>query len=1323
MRSIRTLFTILFLAMGLSSLAMFAINQKVGDLRSESRYYQNELHLFYRLSQELKHSSDHLTKFARAYSATGDEYWVNMFNKVLDVRNGVLPIPEGNEYEYWDVIIHNKKAEIAAPVHENIPLLDRIRQSGIEAVEFLELKNALALSDALVDLEREAFMAIQGFKKSENGSFIDTGKPDLVLARQLLYGDQYFSEKSKIMAAIGSAHKSIVARIENKILEVDEEERFYQTLNNGLLGLLLSTIGLSFILLWRLYISPLSQLLKTVVSQVKEENYAFTITQTAYAELQRFIDSLNVVFHHIGQQLSHNTLVKDFNIIMRTNHSTQALCQEVCQFLLHQFPVQMVGVYIFQNEKLHRVSGVGYGDNAISEYTDPASTQMSVLLSGKPHSMKGLEGKYYVELNGGQLSFNELYYLPLYVNQQPVALLEIGAIEHLTEQQYQWLTQMLDDLSVSIQLSQNAELQRQAEQKVLEQSQLNQEILNATPNPMYCLSPEGKYLSVNAKFCDLVGLVPEQVTGKTPSDIFSPETAESFATAHKELSADSLNKDYELSMVDAENERKDMLVYEASFRNNKGKVSGIVGLLLDLTERKQMELDLREAKETADAMSQAKGDFLANMSHEIRTPMNAILGMAHLALNTQLDENQHKYVSRINESAKNLLGIINDILDFSKIEAGKLNVEETSFSLDEVLDNVTNVISLKAHEKDLEFLLDIDPKIPPGLVGDPLRLGQVIVNLCGNAVKFTEQGEIVVAARCETRTEDAVKLRFTVRDTGIGIPEDKLDSLFASFSQADSSITRKFGGTGLGLSISKQLVELMGGELSVTSKQGVGSVFEFTILCGLQEAKMRDISKPISHLAGKSALVLDDNDSARNILTTLLDAMHFKTKAVSNAFEAIDEIKSRHFDLLFLDWNMPGMNGIETAERMKNLGIGEQAKIFLVTAYGRELSLSDENSKLFDGLIVKPVNPSNLLDAIMNAYGLEHVRSNADRALNEKPWFSGEQVLLVEDNVVNQEVALGLLDEVNVNVVIANNGQEALDRLSEQAFDIVLMDMQMPILDGISATKKIRTLPQFNELPIIAMTANAMSSDVERCLEAGMNDHVAKPISVNNLYKTLNKFLQASESSIISEHPICSENRPALTNEDSSLPILSDMDVVEAVEAIGGNKKRYLEILQHFLEGQSEELNKLNVLIEKAQWEDASRLLHTLKGAASNLGVNRIADLAIEMEELVDRELRPSTKHIEQAQQYLETLSTQLSNWLGGQEQEEDEDCADAAELYHKLVKCVENYDAEAILVVQKAKACTFWNDEQKKQLLAAVEDFDFELAKSLLNEFPKPTD
>ncbi len=598
--TIRSLFFGLFLIMGVCATSMLVVTQRLSELRQEVEQYQTDLYAFYRLSQELKQSSDHLSKFARAYAVTGNEYWKRLFDHVLDVREGRVETPQHSDYEYWDLI--STQSHFDREVSESISLLDKIRESGISSTEYLDLKNALMLSNELVKLERAAFEAIKRDKPRHLGSDKNALKTEMTLAQSLLYGEEYFSEKSKIMKAIGSAHQSILTRILSNIERAKEKSRQQTNIYSGLGAVLIFSIILSFVLLWRLYIKPLTLLQNTVVEQVKNKDFDFTIKHKAYAELQQFIQSLNTVFHHISLQLNQNTLVKDFNIILRTSQSITELGHEVGQFLLRRFPIHQVSLYLYQDNKLVRVGGSGNDAENPTNITDTTTTQMSVLLSGKPYSMKSLGDKYTAKVGHGLLKLNEIYFFPLCVNDKPIGLLELATSKNLSETQYQWLVQILDDLAVSVQLTQNIEFQRQAEQKVLEQSQLNQEILNATPNPMYCLSPKDQFLTINAKFIELVGLPEEQIIGKSPKELFhSKDVIKLISETHKALIKERTSKTYELTLEDAQKQPREILVFEASFNNVQGEFGGIVGILLDMTERKQMESELRQAKETADA--------------------------------------------------------------------------------------------------------------------------------------------------------------------------------------------------------------------------------------------------------------------------------------------------------------------------------------------------------------------------------------------------------------------------------------------------------------------------------------------------------------------------------------------------------------------------------------------------------------------------------------------------------------------------------------------------------------------------------------------------
>ena len=540
----------------------------------------------------------------------------------------------------------------------------------------------------------------------------------------------------------------------------------------------------------------------------------------------------------------------------------------------------------------------------------------------------------------------------------------------------------------------------------------------------------------------------------------------------------------------------------------------IFATMTDMRERLRYEAELRQASEEARSASRAKSDFLANMSHEIRTPMNAIVGLTHLGLSSEDPGRLRDYLGKIDTAAKSLLQIINDILDFSKIEAGKLSLESTPFDLYAVLDNLSGMLNLRAAEKGLELLFAVEPGICAQLVGDPLRLGQVLLNLTGNAVKFTEQGQIVVRVTTAKKGRDFVRLRFEVSDTGIGLTRGQIEHLFESFSQADSSTTRRFGGTGLGLTISQRLVDLMDGEIAVDSSPGQGSSFYFTARFRLAPAAARRTLTPHS-LRGMQVLVVDDNSTAQAILRAYLESFGFGVHTASDgprAIEAITRPGAPDFRLVLMDWQMPGMDGIEAARRIRRIVRPEPAVIIMVTAFGREEVERQALSTGLDGFLIKPVNPSVLLDTILDAFGKEAVldpaRAGALASRIPEIALPGRQVLLVEDNPINQEVAMELLQRMGIRVDLATDGREAVERAAGADYDAILMDVQMPVMDGLEATRCIRRLGSPRAaVPVIAMTANAMAEDRQRCLEAGMNDHVGKPVDVARLREVLAQWI------------------------------------------------------------------------------------------------------------------------------------------------------------------------------------------------------------------------
>ncbi|MBF0420043.1 MAG: response regulator [Magnetococcales bacterium] len=770
--------------------------------------------------------------------------------------------------------------------------------------------------------------------------------------------------------------------------------------------------------------------------------------------------------------------------------------------------------------------------------------------------------------------------------------------------------------------------EKQVNAQLRDTTELNEKVLKIAPYGVILFQAEsGNCVLVNPAAGRIVGAPCEQVLKYNFKEIvpwrrtglydLAMETIRSNQDSHTDLLiTTSFNKTLWLSITFTTlyiQEKKHLLCF-----------------LDDITERKNSEHAILQAKQEAELANQTKSQFLSNMSHEIRTPMNGVLGMIDLALGSQLSPKVSEYLQQAKISSRSLLGVINDILDFSKVEAGKLTLDPVDFYLDDLLDGSIAMFRKELDRKNIELIVSVPRQFNGVLVGDELRLRQILTNLLSNAIKFTVEGEIVIRVAILEQTSTTVHLQFSVKDTGIGLARDQMTHLFEAFSQADGSTTRKYGGTGLGLTICKRLVTLMSGEIGVDSVVGEGSLFYFTVSLGYKAAKDRYRLAMPEEDTNLKVLVVDDNDLTRTVFSEMFASFHFTVASTHSGDSALATLREAAlqgdpFHLILLDWRMPGMDGIETATKLRHdpLFAPFAPKIIMMTGFGREDVEKKAQHIGVEAFLPKPVSPSVLLNATMDVFGYnENIMTvNKGNALDKEEIFQklgGSRILLAEDHPINQQVACEVLRNMGIEVTVASDGQAAVDHVHQGEFDLVLMDIQMPILDGYSATRLLRSDPRYNNVPIIAMTAHALTGDRELCLAAGMDDYVAKPIDTEQLYATLVKWIKPRGGEAVSQarHAIQEKGDATIQNSLGHLP---GIDVMSGLRRLGGNAELYRTMLGEFYRDYWAICKEIKAALEDdTTWEKAKRLVHSIKGVAGNLSAQSLFQSAKILERVIN---------------------------------------------------------------------------------------------------------
>jgi len=1320
----------IYVALMLLNLASFSV---IESLRDERQVAVERLRNVVRQADLLNDASKRLTRNVLAYAATGDERY---------------------EKDYWTeirVLRGREKAEA------------ELRSMGLQPQEIALIDTAKRNSDRLIEVDEQVFS--EGKKGNKKRAI------------EVAFGEDYTRALKAIDLPVEQFREQLAQRMDGELAVADVRLR-----RAWLTGVTLTVInamlmvGVLGVFYRRRVFRPLSELNRQIRSFHDDrtaEPLGYLDDPGEIGELARSFAAYRQTAEVAADEQWVKTQQATIAGHLQAADSFSGLAQA---FLSHLAPLVGVGhgvFYVYEEERrvLRMLSHYAYNERKSLAQTfelgeglvGQCALEMAPIIITRPPPD-------YVSIRStlGETAPCAIMVLPVVSGTRVLAVVELACFKPFSKRERELLEGLMPVLGMNLEiLERNVRTQRllektqqQAERMEEQAAQLQEQTvaIEEQRNSVAALLDEQTaifesvssgiavmrervLLKCNAQLGKIFGRSPESMIGETTQDWYAEEQAS-----------------FDMETVNQPLRRGESLRYEVQMRRADGSVfwtrlngraidpndllRGVVWTVEDITDERRTADAMREARQIAEDAARTKSDFLANMSHEIRTPMNAIIGMAHLALKTGLNPRQADYIRKIQQSGQHLLGIINDILDFSKIEAGKLTIESTDFELGRVLDNVAVLIAEKASAKGLELINEVAPDVPETLIGDPLRLGQILINYCNNAVKFTERGEVAIKVEKIEDTGQDILLRFEVRDTGIGLAPEQKERMFQSFTQADTSTTRKYGGTGLGLAISKNLAELMGGQVGVESELGKGSTFWFTVRLRKSSAPKRRLV-PSRDLRGRRMLVVDDNEHACAVLSGMLSSMSFAVDTVASGGQAIETVRQaaaagHPYDIVFLDWQMPGMDGTHAGETIRGLGLSPQPHLIMVTAYGREEVIAGARAAGFDDVLIKPVNPSVLFDAAISALGAhpEPVEAYAVQSKEsiDLSAVAGARLLLVEDNEMNQEVAVELLHDAGFVVDVAENGQIALDRLREHAVDhyaAVLMDMQMPVLDGVSATAEIRKMSSFAALPIVAMTANAMEQDRERCLAAGMNDYVAKPIDPDALSRVLLKWIRPGSYQPVEKVETKAEGmapEPAATADTvEGLPERIDgLDATLGLRHANDKRALYVNMLRRFVDSQRTAITEIAAALDRDDWATAERLAHTLKGNAGNIGATLLPVEAAALESaLRNRQPREVVEGLMEAPAaQLESLVASVAAWLSSEETpavaaETAVSAVDGDALQSDLSRLAR------LLAEGDSAAADFWDahaasftsafPDQCRQIAHSIRQFDFEAALGTL--------